>query len=131
MTDLGAPLAICEHCKRETVRYLHTVQNHVTGETLEVGVVCAGHLTGDVEFAQELSDQAKLYFQRRNRWLKRKWRISEKGNRFLNWNQKNLVVFRNQSGSWGYVCDSKFSDQKYETEAAAKMALFEAVESVV
>ena len=65
---------------------------------------------------------------RKKNWLTLKWKRSKKGNAYIKKDGKVLVVFPNQfrPGFWGYGIDGDFSSGKYESEDAAKLALFEA-----
>lgn len=51
MEDLGAPSKTCEMCERETIRYAHTM-SHESHKDLVVGCICAGHMEGDLESAE-------------------------------------------------------------------------------
>lgn len=62
---------------------------------------------------------------RRTRWLQRKWRMSAKGNSFLNLDGYNLVVYPTKTGRWGYKIGDRFGSQTYPTNKEAKLALFD------
>jgi hypothetical protein len=62
---------------------------------------------------------------RRTRWLQRKWRVSAKGNSFLNVDGHNLGVHVNKFKRWGYRIGSRFSAKTYATKDEAKLALFD------
>ena len=57
--------------------------------------------------------------------MQRKWRVSAKGNSFLNVNGHNLGVNVNKFKRWGYRIDGRFSAKTYTTKDEAKLALFD------
>jgi len=65
---------------------------------------------------------------RRAKWLKRKWRVSAKGNHYINAEGHNLVVFpdKYREGKWKFKVDGSFSRSSFDSSDRAKMALFEA-----
>ncbi len=64
-------------------------------------------------------------FASRTRWLQRKWRVSAKGNSFLNVEGHNLGVHMNKFKRWGYRIGNSFSAKTYATKDEAKLALFD------
>jgi hypothetical protein len=62
---------------------------------------------------------------RRTRWLTRKWRVSAKGNSFLNLDGYNLVVYPTKTGRWGYKIGDRFGRKTFSTKQEAKLALFD------
>lgn len=54
-----------------------------------------------------------------------KWRVSAKGNSFLNVDGHNLGVHMNKFKRWGYRIGSRFSTKTYATKDEAKLALFD------
>jgi hypothetical protein len=62
---------------------------------------------------------------RRTRWLHRKWRISAKGNSFLNVEGYNLVVYPTKTKRWGYKIGGRFGPRTYATANEAKLVLFD------
>lgn len=61
---------------------------------------------------------------RRTRWLQRKWRVSAKGNGYLNVEGYNLVVY-SKANRWGYKIGNRFGVKTYPTADEAKLALFD------
>jgi hypothetical protein len=133
--DLEVPSHVCEMCENQLVRYVHTMRHPEYPEVLRVGCICAGHLEEDVTGARRRETNLKSVGRRRALWLARKWRVSRKGNPYLNTNDGfNVVVFRNdRSGTWagriehrpsGYVLKSR---QTYGSETAVKLSAFEAI----
>ena len=62
---------------------------------------------------------------RRARWVQRKWRVSAKGNNFLNLEGYNLVAYPTKTGRWGYKIGGRFGPRTYPTASEAKLALFD------
>jgi hypothetical protein len=62
---------------------------------------------------------------RRTRWLQRTWRISAKGNSFLNIEGRNLGVHLTKTKRWGYRIDDQFGARTFATQDEAKLALFD------
>ncbi len=77
--DRGEPLAKCEMCESQTIRYIHYMEHLGYPQILEVGCVCAGHMEGDISAARTRESSMKSRAGKRARWLTRKWRISAKG----------------------------------------------------
>jgi hypothetical protein len=114
--------AICQMCRKEQIRYVHHMTHQGYGD-LAVGCICAGKMTGDYVGAKERERVVRNLGKRRENWLKRKWRISGKGNQYLNILGHNVGVNRQGQGWVGRV-DGWFS-QRVPTEAAAKLKAFE------
>ena len=118
---------VCQMCGNEQVRYVHVLDHDDVAESIEVGCVCAENLCEDYSDSGPRARERRLVNRaaRRNKWLKRKWRHSAKGNDFLNVEGNNVVVYQQKSGRWGYRINSTFSVASYPTEDAAKLALFD------
>ncbi|WP_425614963.1 hypothetical protein NA78x_004847 [Anatilimnocola sp. NA78] len=123
-----ASYATCEMCGKEQVRFVHCLKHDQYDGRLEVGCVCAEHLTND--YANPKARESKLRNKaiRKSKWLKRKWRISKKGNPYLNTDGHNLGIYPNKfrPGMWQFHVDGEFSKESFATMEAAKLALFEA-----
>jgi hypothetical protein len=104
-SDPDAPLHTCEACGREDVRYVHQLE-HNLWDNIEVGCVCPGKLTGDIEEAKRLEKEAKNRTSRRERWLKRDWKISRNGNLYLQFRRGDvryhIVIFKSKYGQWNF-----------------------------
>ena len=122
-----AEYATCEMCGKEQVRFVHIVEHGDFPQRLSVGCICAMKLSGD--YVNPRNQEAKLRNKalRKKKWLTRKWRISAKGNEYLNVEGHNLVVLpsRYQQGLWKYKINDRFSRQSYGSVEQAKTALFE------
>jgi len=131
--DLGAPDAICEMCESQEIRYVHYMEHPNYNGVLGVGCVCAEHLEEDYQAPRQRERALRNVGQRRSRWLARAWKVSAKGNSYLNTDGFNIVIFRNANGTWGGRINDRVTDQsnflrkKYKTESDAKLAAFDAM----
>jgi hypothetical protein len=127
--DLGAPDGACEACGT-TIRYVHQIEHDSYPDSIGVGVICAGHLEGDLVAARGRERQVRATARRRKAWLTRRWKRSARGNEFLNIDGFNVVVFSHYGGWSGRVAEREgsfvqFLDREYSTPAAAKAALLD------
>jgi hypothetical protein len=65
---------------------------------------------------------------RRARLLARKWRVSAKGNTFLDVGRWRLCVFAHPEGQWSYRVGPRFGSEAYDTPRAAQVAALEDLE---
>ena len=117
--------ATCQICGKEEIRYVHIMEHPDLDEIFEVGCICAGKMTEDFYGPKARETKLRNRAARRTRWLRRHWRVSAKGNQFLNAEGHNLVVYRTKNGRWGYKIGDRFSSRTYPTTIAAKLALFD------
>ncbi len=115
--------AICEMCGKEQVRFVHNMVHDDYADTLRVGCVCAGKME-DPYAAERREKVARNRASRKSRWLSRRWRVSAKGNDFLNVDGHNVGVHRKGNG-WGWRIGGDFGRKAYPTEDEAKLALFD------
>jgi hypothetical protein len=94
-------------------------------EALDVGCVCAEKMSDDYDGPKRREARLRNRSSRRTRWLHRKWRVSAKGNNFLNVDGRNLVVYPTKTGRWGYKIGDRFGPKTYPTVREAKLALFD------
>lgn len=101
-----APLHNCEACGREDVRYVHQLEHNLWDEIIEVGCICAGNLTGDIEEAKRLEKEPRNRTSRRDRWLERNWKKSRNGNSYLKHRQQgtryHIVIFKSKYEQWNF-----------------------------
>lgn len=132
VTDLEAPLAVCDMCEVQVIRYVHTMSHPDYPGLLECGCICAGHMEEDLIRARLREHNLRLRSARRDRWVNRHWRVSQSGNEFINAEGFNVVVFV-RNGIWGArVQDrdtgyARFSQKPYATPSAAKLAAFDVI----
>lgn len=131
VVDLGAngdcEYATCEMCGKERIRFVHTLYHPVEDRKLDVGCICAEKMTGDYSGPRDRERKLKNKASRKAKWLKRKWRVSWKGNEYLNVDGHNMGIFPDQynSGYWKYRIGDRFSQRSYSSKNEAKLALFD------
>jgi len=81
--DLGEPARICDMCESQEIRYVHYMEHDDYLEILAVGCICAGHMEQDLESARHRDRMMVSRVSKRRRWLTRKWRVSAKGNEWI------------------------------------------------
>ncbi len=131
--DLGEPSAICEMCETQEIRYVHHMEHADFTQQLGCGCVCAGRMEENYEGAQRRELILRNASGRRRRWLSRSWRISGKGNPFLNVDGYNIVVYPKSDSIWGFsvtnreTSDAIHSKRPLASEDAAKLRSFDAL----
>lgn len=131
--DLGAPSETCEMCEVQEIRYVHLMEHPNHPDTLRVGCVCAEKMADDYVRPRERERVLRSQSARRDRWLARSWRTSRAGNAWLRADGFRVSIFLKRDGTWGgSVTDEEFERQtywlrSYRTEAAAKLAAFDAM----
>jgi hypothetical protein len=128
--DCGEPQFVCEMCEVQEIRFVHEMWHDDYG-ALKVGCVCAGHMEENIAGARQREARFKQRQSRRARWLRRTWRVSAKGNPFLNTDGFNVVVFTHGTGWAARILDT-WSDRSwflrgYASEVEAKLATFDVV----
>lgn len=126
----------CENCKFPHVRYVHELKHKQTGKTVQVGCVCAEHLTQDFATPRLREKTLRSLAGRRLRWPTLNWKRSHKGNLYLR--KQGIVIVINRAGR-GWSASYKPSDDDfeswtsvqgwYDTPEEAKLAAFDALYS--
>jgi hypothetical protein len=130
--DLGEPAETCEMCESSEIRYVHVMQHPDYPEVLRCGRICAGHMENDYVAAENRERTLQNRAARRANWLQRKWRVSAKGNWFLNTDGFNIVVYP-KAGKWRAAITHREtervvpSNRSYSTAEACKLATFDAL----
>ena len=89
------------------------------------GTIPTEKMSGDYVGPRQREAKLRNRAARRTRWLLRKWRVSAKGNSFMNVDGYNLGVHMNQYKRWGYRIESRFGPKTFATKDEAKLALFD------
>lgn len=135
--DLEVPSDICGMCESAEIRFVHFMQHPDYSEVLGVGCVCAEHMEGDYAGPKERERTLRSLARRRKAWLGRAWRVSAKGNRYLNAEGFNLTIFQKSDGQgafWSFKVENRvtgqhqFSRRRYQTLEAAQKATFDALQ---
>lgn len=135
--DLDEPSEICAMCETQEIRYVHYMQHPAYPDVLGCGCVCAGRMEENYTGAHEREKSLRNAAGRKRRWLDRAWRISGKGNPYINANGYNVVVFAlagtDASGSWGFRVTNRATEdfiqsrKSYASTDAAKLRAFDAI----
>lgn len=119
----------CQMCGNEQVRYIHLMEHPTYKHTIEVGCICAGHLSGDYDGARQLERDARNKAKRRQTWLTRKWKRSQSGNYYMTYMGLNVGVYLKRNGNWGARVGGKFGQLEYDSVDDSKLGLFEYLEN--
>ncbi|MGI6264100.1 MAG: ATP-dependent helicase [Acutalibacteraceae bacterium] len=131
VSDLGAPVGVCEMCGYQIIRYVHHMI-HPTHHPLDVGCVCAGKMEGDVERAIKRENDFKNKEARRKNFMKRKWKTSRNGNPYVKIKNHIIVLYRQKDNAgWKYSMDSKFCSIPFATREKAVGAAFETLDTIL
>ncbi len=127
ITDLGAPVGVCEMCGYQIIRYVHHMI-HPSYRPLGVGCVCAGKMEGDVAAARKRERDFKNRQSRLAAFRKKVWKTSKNGNPYLKVKERVIVLYqRKQDRTWKYAIDNVFSVGVYSTREKAIDAVFDAL----
>lgn len=130
--DLGAPGAVCDMCESQPIRFIHYMEHPRYDGTLACGCVCAGHMEQDLARARERDESMRSRASKRSRWLSRRWKVSQKGNDWLQADGFRVTIFR-RDGGWASAVVAVdddfryFSRRAYPTANQAKLAAFDLI----
>ena len=131
VTDLGAPVGICEMCGWQIIRYVHHMV-HDSGLSLDCGCVCAGKLEGNIERAKKREAAFKNKEARKFNFKKRTWKKSGRGNEYLKIKNHIVVLFHfRDSDKWKYSIDNQFCKKSYNSRNEVIETVFEALEKLL
>ena len=134
--DLGSQDATCEMCESQQIRYAHHMEHPDYPETLIVGCVCAGHMEQDLVGAKRRDKKMRARARTRTNWLKRKWKVSQKGNPWISANGYRVVIRRKQNRWTATIAATDDSyvhhlRRTFQTSDHAKLAAFDLVTSLL
>ncbi len=128
VTDLGAPVGVCQMCGHQIIRYVHHMV-HPNFHQIDAGCICAGKMEGNIERAKQRENEFKNKEARRESFKKRKWKKSRNNNSFLVIKEHLIVLYYNQKyNNWKYSLDNVFCEEVFRTKEEAMDAAFEAYE---
>lgn len=120
--DRGEPDMVCEMCESQSIRYVHYMEHPNYPQVLGVGCVCAGHLEEDLVRAAHRDSQMKSRSSKRSRWLwSRKWKVSKKGNDWIEDEGYRITIFP-QGDGWAASVVNDATNKKYFTTRPASTA---------
>jgi hypothetical protein len=118
-------------CETQEIRYVHTMKHPDYVSELGVGCVCAEKMEDDYEGPRRREKALRSATSRKKRWLSRKWKISTKGNSYINTDGFNITTYPHHDGTWGGRIEerstgrSQQSRKRYQSEDTAKLAAFD------
>lgn len=123
----------CEMCEKMQIRAIHVMSHRRYPETLECGCICSGHMEEDLAGAETRNESIKSRIRKRTNSPKLKgWKLSAKGNPYINLDGFNIVVSKQQ----GYhkvgikpVGDGKhlWGSRRYQDIDSAKRGAYDAL----
>jgi hypothetical protein len=134
VSDSYAAESICQNCNFPHVRYIHELKHKMSGKVIQVGCVCAEHLTQDFATPRLREKALRSLAGRRLRWPTLNWKQSQKGNLYLR--KQGLVVVITRAGQrWSASYKPQEDDRAewtsvkgwYDTPEEAKLAAFDAL----
>ena len=126
ITDLGAPVGICEMCGHQIIRYAHHMV-HPQYHPIVAGCYCAGKMEGNMDAARERERNLKNQLARKESFLRRQWKRSKNGNQYLKIRGHVLVLYKlKNGGGWKYAVDSAFAPELFNSRESAVLAAFQA-----
>lgn len=130
VTDLGAPIGICEMCGYQIIRYAHYMSHPQYGG-LTCGCVCAGKMEGNISAAKRREAELKNKESRKTTFMNKQWKKSVKGNEYLKKDGHLIVLFcSSERHLWKYSIDNIICKEMFATREAAVAAAFEALEKL-
>src|SRR5271166_4778517 len=116
-------------CETKTIRYVHTMTHPHYATELKVACVCAGKVENDYVGPRLRESKLRSIADRKKRWLTRRgWKISARGNAYLNTDGFNITIFSYADGSWGgcikkrHTGDLVWLRERCKTKDVAKLA---------
>lgn len=90
--DSGSLSMTCEMCEKEEIRHIHTVSHPDYPTTLEVGCVCAEHLTEDYAGPRAAEAAVKRHRARQKTFLERGWKSGLNGSFSRSWKGRRVLL---------------------------------------
>ena len=119
----------CMMCGREKIRYVHVVSHPDYGDELLVGCQCAEKLTDDYINPQLREKELRNRNRQRSGFLKRKWKISAKGNEYLKIDNHHILILEDsKTHKFSVKIDDNWGKKHFDTPEQAKTAAFKGIE---
>jgi hypothetical protein len=136
--DSGELSSICEMCETKSIRYIHYMQHPDYDQILGVGCVCAGNMESNLLRAKRRENFMRSRKGKRKRWINRKWKISQRGNSFIE-SDGFVVVIKYSNSFWSASIKHKHESsekwhwirKKYNSEDQAKLAAFDLLTKIL
>ena len=127
--DTGSADSTCQLCGITKVRFLHHMENYITGDELFVGCYCAGGMENNLQAAKERERLNINRLNRKYRFDSQEWHCrSEYGNIYysLFYKRKRLAIIKSKYGYFGYRINNSPWKWRYLSFEQARDALFAA-----
>jgi hypothetical protein len=126
--DPEAPLASCEMCGKESIRYVHSMRHTSHSEMLEVGCVCAEKMAIGYD-GKRAERTLRNRLSRRRTFLNSGWNPTKSGKGTF-WKKKHGVFLLVGKGPYGYFAKvgDEFLPGSFATLDAAIIATFNEVD---
>ncbi|MCB1100654.1 MAG: hypothetical protein KDN22_34145 [Verrucomicrobiae bacterium] len=117
----------CEFCGHEQIRYVHALRHCDWKEEIAVGRICANNLSGDPDI-DITETRLRNRAQRRNNFPRLKsWKMSTRGNEWINYLGHHVVVICWSDGSFRLRIDGELGKLTFADVVAAKRRAFDVV----
>lgn len=122
----------CEMCEAMAIRYVHSMSHPDYSGELGCGCVCAGHMEQDLQAARGRETALKKSVKQRQAFPRRReWRVSQKGNPWIQFEGWNITIFPRGGRGFGGVASrgeqKLFLQQLYPTADEAKLAAYDLI----
>ena len=117
MEDVGDPGRSCEMCGAGGVRYIHLLVHDAVPQVMAVGTECALDMEGDFDRPKRRLRAFELEERIRREWIKRTWKVSKRGNYFVNTRGFNIATFH--KGNEGYGIAIRLQNTFNEDDAVS------------
>ncbi|HEY3369658.1 MAG TPA: hypothetical protein VGK10_02345 [Prolixibacteraceae bacterium] len=118
----------CMMCGNERIRYVHIVTHDEVAEEYRVGCICAEKMTNDYVNPIRIENELRNRANRRKNWQNREWKISKNGNRYINFEEHLLLIYKDKSsGKYKVKIGDRFGAKTFDTLSQAKNAVFDGI----
>lgn len=118
----------CQMRGQERIRFVHVMHHPAVPEDLRVGCICAEKMSDDYVGPKRRENEVRNRSSRRAKWLTRKWKVSRKGYPWIKAGDYHVVVCAEKPAQYRLFINEKRGTRVYPSEAAAKLAAFDAIE---
>ena len=117
----------CEFCGHEQIRFVHTLSHPDWMGEISVGRICANNLSGDPN-VDVTEKRLRNRAQRRYKFPSLKsWKVSAKGNRWINYQGHHIVAIKWSSGQFRLRIDGELGTLDFPTVEEAERRAFDVV----
>lgn len=131
----GGEMIICQMCESMEVRFVQVMANDRYPDDLHCGCVCAGHMSGELNAAENRDKKLRSRAQRRASFPKRKkWQKSASGNPHIEVDGFHLIVARKRDGTFQVGAKRirearhRWGKKRYASALEAQKGCFDALE---